>query len=119
VGHCLLPLLAIPLTFFLIPNLTMTDKIIDDAGEEIVALPRRDEFVVLPQRDECVEVPRRDEFVVVPQKDDCFGAHRSPRRDGRRDMGDGDGNGDGGGDGDGDAETVQARAACKAIRVEV
>jgi hypothetical protein len=30
VCHCLLPLLAIPLTFVLIPDKLMTDKIIDD-----------------------------------------------------------------------------------------
>lgn len=32
--HCLLPLLAIPLTFFLIPDKLMTDKIVDDEEEE-------------------------------------------------------------------------------------
>ena len=30
VCHCLLPLLAIPLTFLLIPDKLMTDRIIDD-----------------------------------------------------------------------------------------
>jgi hypothetical protein len=30
VCHCLLPLLAIPLTFILIPDKLMTDKILDD-----------------------------------------------------------------------------------------
>jgi folate/biopterin transporter len=34
--HCLLPLIAVPLTFVLIPNKSMTDKIIDDNGKEIV-----------------------------------------------------------------------------------
>ncbi|EKX41851.1 hypothetical protein GUITHDRAFT_88253 [Guillardia theta CCMP2712] len=35
VCHCLLPLIAIPLTFLLIPNKRMTDKLIDDEGREI------------------------------------------------------------------------------------
>ena len=33
--HVLLPLIAIPLTFVLIPNKRMTDKIISDDGTEI------------------------------------------------------------------------------------
>lgn len=32
VCHCALPLIAIPLTFVLIPDKKMTDKIIDDDG---------------------------------------------------------------------------------------
>ncbi len=31
VCHCLLPLLAIPLTFLLIPDKLMTDRILDDS----------------------------------------------------------------------------------------
>ena len=33
VCHCLLPLLAIPLTFLLIPNKLMTDKIVEVSSE--------------------------------------------------------------------------------------
>ena len=45
VCHCLLPLLAIPLTFLLIPNKLMTDKIVevrsDSACEEHSRLAAR------------------------------------------------------------------------------
>jgi hypothetical protein len=34
VAHCLLPLLAVPLTFVLIPNKLMTDSVLEEAGPE-------------------------------------------------------------------------------------
>lgn len=34
ISHCLLPLLAIPLTFILIPNKLMTEMIIEDEASE-------------------------------------------------------------------------------------
>jgi len=64
IGQCLLPLITIPLTFYLIPDARLTGTIIDDNGIEY---PPRDENDVFSESDESEELGSKlKEVAVVP-----------------------------------------------------